>query len=182
MYDDNGELQIQRPAPFWKTPFNHDTDAEAARTALTCLDPSLAQQNGKDEADINTIVSRFLKTGVLPQVPMPPSYQDFDEVFDFQTALNLINAGKHSFMGMPAEVRDAFNNNPELFVNTVDQWIQETDPKTREKNLEVLRAMNLAVPAGPIADKTTLGDVLKAIKEQGATAPKPPPNGPTVAV
>lgn len=160
--------------PFeWKTPYNHSVEAEATRTALFCKDPTLTQQHGKEEADINTIVDRFLKTGLMPQIPVPPTYQDFEDTFDFQTAMNVVAAGKASFNQLPADIRDAFHNSPERFVDTVDQFLAEPDPTKREKNLEVLRAMNLAVPAGPPADKTTLGDVLKAIKEQGT--PKAPP-------
>lgn len=172
----DGEI-INEPLahPTWKTPFNHDTEAEAKRTALYCLDPTLAQQHGKEEADINTIVDRFLTTGLVPQIPVPPTYEQFDEVFDFQTAMNLIAAGKASFMAMPAEIRNAFHNSPELFVNTIDDWLSEKDTNQRNKNLEVMRAMNLAVPAGPPADTTTLGEVLAAIKEQGT--PKPAPAG-----
>jgi len=48
--------------PNWKTPWNHNTVREAARTALVCLDPTKTQQHGREEADINVIVDRFLKT------------------------------------------------------------------------------------------------------------------------
>lgn len=165
--------------PFeWKTPNNHNVNDEAKRTALYCRDATLTQQNGKEEADINTIVNRFLKTGLVPQVPVPPTYQQFDDVFDFQTAMNVVAAGKASFEKMPADIRDAFHNNPQLFVETIDTWLAEPNSEIREKNLELLRAMNLAVPAGPPADKTTLGDVLKAIKEQGTSKVPPAPANP----
>lgn len=176
---DTGEITRTTTSYFWKTPFNHDTDAEALRVGLVCLDPSLAQQHAKDETDINVIVDRFLKTGTVPQIPVPPTYEEFAEVFDFQTAMNIIAAGKHSFSQLPAEVRDAFRNDPGRFVGQVDAWLAEEDPKKRASNLETMRALNLAVEPGPIADRTTLGDVLKAIKEQGAhQAPPDPHTGP----
>lgn len=157
----------------WKTPYNHDTTAEAQRTATVNNEPTLAQQHSVEETDINTIVRNFTRTGVLPQAALPPSYQDFDEVFDFQTAMNLVTQAKRSFEALDADVRDAFRNNPQLFVAQVDDWLKEEDQAKREQNLEILRAMNLAVPKGPVADRTTLGDVLRAIKEQGT--PKEPP-------
>lgn len=170
--DRNGEL-IETGAPFWKTPNNHDTVAEAHKTALFCNDPSMTQQHGKEEADINTIVNRFLKTGLLPEIKIPPNYADFDDVFDFQSAMNQVAAAKNSFNALDAEVRDAFGNDPQRFVSTVNAMLEETDAEKREKNLGILRAMRLAVPKGEPVDKTTLGDVLKAIKEQGT--PKEPP-------
>jgi len=39
--------------------------AEAKRTGQANDEPSMTQQHGKEEADINTIVNRFLKTGIL---------------------------------------------------------------------------------------------------------------------
>nr|QJB19185.1 MAG: internal scaffolding protein [Microvirus sp.] len=167
----------ERVPIYWKTPYNHDTNAEAKRTELICTDESRAQQHLANEVDINTIVGRFLKTGTMPQIPMPPRYEDWDDAFDFQSSMNLIAAGKASFAALPAEVRDAFHNDPARFINTIDHWSQEPDQAKREKNLETMRALNLAVPPGPKADDTTLGDVLRAIKEQGTPrelpAPKP---------
>lgn len=157
----------------WKTPFNHNTEHEAHRTALFCKDETKTQQHGKEEADINVIVSRFLKTGVMPQIPLPPQFEDFGEEFNFQDAMNTIAAAKFSFAQLPADQREAFGNDPITFVKTIDSMLMETDDRKRERNLEILRAMNMAVTPGPIADQTTLGDVLAAIKEQGT--PKEPP-------
>lgn len=175
---DTGAVQLTTdgellPLREWKTPYNHNTELEALRTSTACLDESKAQQHGKEEADINVIVNRFLKTGTMPQIPLPPSYANYEGEFNFQDAMNIIAAGKQSFMGMDAEVRDAFRNDPARFVETIDRWLAEEDPQQKEQNLEIMRAMNLAVKKGPIADQTTLGDVLAAIKEQGT--PREPP-------
>lgn len=171
--DENGERQTG-----WKTPFNHSVEAEAKKTALYCKDPSLAQQNARDEVDINTIVNRFMKTGQMPQIPLPPQFGEYPEDFNFQDAMNTIAAANYSFAMLPAEQRSAFGNDPMTFVATVDQMLTEQDPKKRDRNLEILRAMNMAVTPGPVADATTLGDVLRAIKEQGTPpAPPAPPNG-----
>lgn len=164
--------------PFFKTPYNHDTDAEALSGALFCQDPTLAQQHTKDEADINVIVERFGVTGKLPTVPLPPQLAEFDDVFDFQSAMNTIAAAKASFMGLDAKVREAFNHDPHKFVAWTDQVLNDDNKERRERSLATMRAMGLAVEPGPIADKTSLGDVLAAIKEQGtprgeSSAPKP---------
>lgn len=177
LYDDNGEvIHLQ-----WKTPYNHNTRLESVRTGLKCTDPSKAQQHQEEEANINTIVSRFLKTGLLPQVQLPPSLDEFGEIFDFQSAMEVMNEAKRSFMAMSPEIRNAFHNSPAHFVAQIDAMLGDQDADRKAKNLEVLRAMGLAVQAGPIADQTTLGDVLKAIKERTASevqAPPSPANGP----
>lgn len=163
---------------FFKTPYNHDTNEESDKYALTCRDASMTQQSQAEEADINTIVRRFGITGHLPNIPLPPLLADFDEVFDFQTAMNTANLAKQSFMQLPADVRDAFRNDPHRFVSTIDNMLNVQDPAQREENLTVLRAMGLAVTPGPAVDKTTLADVIAAIKERNYREDDHPPKGP----
>jgi len=64
----------------FKTPYNHDTLAEALRTAQVNDEPSKTQQHFKDEADINEIMRRWLKTGEIKEIPLPPQYGDFTEI------------------------------------------------------------------------------------------------------
>jgi phage internal scaffolding protein len=91
-------------------------DIQSEKTGLTCLDASLTQQQFADEADINTIVNRFLKTGVLPTPNTFPQYVDFEGVFDYQSAMNLVRAADESFLRMDAKVRARFNNSPQEFL------------------------------------------------------------------
>jgi phage internal scaffolding protein len=91
-------------------------DIQSEKTGLSCLDASLTQQQFAEEADINTIVNRFLKTGVLPTPNSFPQYVDFEGVFDYQSAMNLVRAADESFMRMDAKVRARFNNSPQEFL------------------------------------------------------------------
>lgn len=126
-------------AILWKTPYNHDRDRESIRTGTVFKDPSLAQQHARDETDINNIVDKFLKTGTLPNVPMPPSYENFGEIFDFQSAMNTIKAATDSFLAMPANLRARFDNDPAKFVGYVDHCMETGD-------LEPLEKLGLAIP------------------------------------
>lgn len=102
--------------PFVRSPYNYDTNAASDESALQCLDPSLTKQEFAEDADINTIVRRFNITGQLPQNVQAPVYGDFEGVFDFQSAMNIVVQAEQSFMAMPAEVRARFLNNPQRFV------------------------------------------------------------------
>ena len=51
--------------PFMRTPYNYDTDEVSVDSGLVCPEPTLAQQQFKDEADINLILERFGRTGEL---------------------------------------------------------------------------------------------------------------------
>jgi phage internal scaffolding protein len=111
-------------------------DIQSEMTGLSCMDDSLTQQQFKEEADINTIVNRFLKTGVLPTPNTFPQYVDFEGVFDYQSAMNLVRAADESFMRMDAKVRSRFNNSPQEFLEFF------ADPANAE---EAIR-LGLAIP------------------------------------
>lgn len=133
----DGEINVMHMK--WKTPYNHDTMDESLKSGTACHDKSLAQQSQEEEANINTIVKRFGVTGQLPQIPMPPTIDDFTEVFDFQSSMNLVLQAKRSFEQLPAEVRTMFQNDPHRFVNYVDAAVEAND-------LDQLRRWGLAVP------------------------------------
>lgn len=79
--------------------------------------PSRAAQEFREEVDINTIAERYRLTGELPEnVPMVMQ-GDFDEVTDFQSAMNLIVAARESFGAMPAAVRAQFHNDAQEFLD-----------------------------------------------------------------
>lgn len=101
---------------FFRTGYNYDVDQASLESGLECKDPSLAQQQFAEEADINTIVNRFGLTGELPTGVRAPTYADFDEAIDYHTAMNVVVAARESFMAMPADVRARFANDPGAFV------------------------------------------------------------------
>jgi len=102
--------------PFLRSGFNYDTNQVSDETGLKCEDASLTQQQFAEEADINTIVDRFMRTGVMPEGVAIPSYADYDDVFDFQSAQNAIRQAQESFFKMPAELRSRFQNSPQVFL------------------------------------------------------------------
>lgn len=93
---------------------NHD--AHSNETGLKCMDSSLTQQQFKEESDINTIVDRFMKTGHLPEPASMPQYIDYEGVFDFQSAMNVVRQADENFMRMDAKVRARFHNSPQEFL------------------------------------------------------------------
>ena len=106
---------------FVRAPFAYDA-VEASDFSAVEFEPdsSLTQQSFKEECDINTIMRRFAVTGELPENVRVPQYQEFDGVFDFQTAMNLVRTSQEAFEAMPATVRDRFNNDPARFMDFVN--------------------------------------------------------------
>lgn len=111
-------------------------DIRSEKTGLSFPDASLTQQQFADEADINTIINRFLKTGVLPTPNTFPQYVDFEGVFDYQSAMNLVRAADESFMRMDAKVRARFNNSPQEFLEFF----------ANPENVEEAIRLGLAIP------------------------------------
>lgn len=73
---------------------------------------TLVQQHFKEEVDINTIVRRFGLTAELPAWSRQGMYGDFTGISDFDSAVDRIRHTQAAFMGLPAEIRDHFKNDP----------------------------------------------------------------------
>lgn len=118
--DLNGEIPNPH-ARFLRTDYNYNVDEASVASGLRCDDPSRADQSMKDECDINTIIERFGLNGELPQGVRMPFNAEFDEVLDYQTALNRVMEADAKFMEFPANVRERFHNNPaELIAFAMD--------------------------------------------------------------
>lgn len=91
-------------------------DTRSSEFGLKCLDASLTQQQFADESDINNIVDRFMKTGHLPDPVSMPQYVDYEGVFDFQSAMNVVRQADENFMRTDAKVRSRFHNSPQEFL------------------------------------------------------------------
>ena len=101
---------------FVRSPLNYDMFKASDEAALVCKDPSLTQQQFAVESDINTIVDTFMKTGHLPDPVSMPQYVDYEGVFDFQSAMNVVRSADENFMRMDAKVRSRFHNSPQEFL------------------------------------------------------------------
>lgn len=82
---------------------------------VTFTEPSMAQQQFKDECDINTIVNRYKVTGALPNAhdPNTAMYGDFTALpADYLEAQELIMKAGESFAELPSALRKRFDNDP----------------------------------------------------------------------
>lgn len=106
--------------PFLRTPYNYDTIAASDESGIACKDASLAQQQFKDECDINNILRQFNITGQLPNAPLSPKYGDFTGIGDYKTALDRVIAADEEFMNLPANIRARFNNDAAELIEFLD--------------------------------------------------------------
>jgi phage internal scaffolding protein len=78
-------------------------------------DPGYTQQQFKDDADINSIMERYQKTGLLTDPMNPgtrqPMFGDFEDM-DFHEAQTFLANAFQDFEALPARIRDRFENDP----------------------------------------------------------------------
>lgn len=122
------------------------------------LSVSRTQQHYAKEADINNIMRRYSKTGLLvdPSVVSSrvPRFGDFSDIQDFQTISNRIREAENAFMALPSDVRSKFEND----VSKVLDFVAD------EKNAEEARKLGLLptlpkdeVPAVPAENPAPTG-------------------------
>lgn len=89
---------------------------------------SLTQQHFKDAVDINNILAKYRKTGIIEHVKRAKAiYGDFTELAEYTKNLDKVAKAQQSFEMLPAELRNQFKNSiPGFF-----EYIQ--DPKNKEQ-------------------------------------------------
>lgn len=127
-------------------------------------DPGLTDQSQAAETDVNLIVKRAIKSGVMPGIDIQKIYADVSGAVDYHTAKNLILNAENQFNSLDAAVRIRFENDPAQFLAFVE------DPKNAAELVKLGLAeafpdsLPPAVPAvvspdpqasQPIADKAS---------------------------
>jgi phage internal scaffolding protein len=76
----------------------------------------MTQQHFRDECDINNIMSRYERTGILvdplQQRQVKPEFGDFSNIPDYQEAQNALIEAHQLFDNLPATIRKRFLNSP----------------------------------------------------------------------
>lgn len=111
--------------PFVRTPYNYDKE-KASKDAGLDTGEGKTHQSFKDEADINTIVKRFMITGQMPEARMP-SFGDFTGVNDFRTAVDAVLLAEKEFLKLPGRVRARFGNDPQNMMEFLSDLANEKE-------------------------------------------------------
>lgn len=117
---------------------------------------SVTQQHFADEVDVNNIVARFVKTGVLGDpnaiAARAATFGDFSNVGDFQLAMNKVLAATKAFEALPLDIKNKFNNDPGLLIDFLadpknNKEAQDLGLLPKVKTVEVTTAPEVTVPA-----------------------------------
>jgi len=90
---------------------------ERLRVQVEFTQPTLTKQSFREECNINSIMARYEKTGLINHVAgREPIFGDFSEIPDYQTALDIVYTAEDQFLQLPAQLRKFFNNDPSFML------------------------------------------------------------------
>lgn len=103
------------------------------KVKLVCPEETRTRQSERDACDVNKIMARFEKTGLLPVDGRDAYFANVSQMGDFREAMEHVRLGERFFSQMPAAVRSRFDNDPAAFLDFV------ADPENEAE----LRSMGL---------------------------------------
>lgn len=81
---------------------------------------SLTKQSFKDECDINNIMSKYQRTGMMTFVnDHSPLFGDIPSA-DFKESMDIVLEAQEMFSELPSKARKYFDNDPEAFLKAVE--------------------------------------------------------------
>lgn len=93
---------------------------------------SLTKQSFAKESDINFIMAKYQKTGLIDHVcKYEGTYGDFLAVVDYQSSLNAVINAQEEFNSLPSSLRARFSNDPAQFLQFVN------DDSNREEAIKI---------------------------------------------
>lgn len=96
-----------------------------------------AKQSMRDECDINRIMSKFQKTGVINHVARYEARYGEATSMNYRECLETVRRAQEMFLDLPAKARKRFGNDPAEFLAFV----------SNPENIEEMRKLGLANPA-----------------------------------
>jgi len=132
------------------------------RVQTTIEGSSMTQQQFKSQCDINQIIKKYEKTGMLSHInPNAGNYGDFTNLKNFSENLNMVISAQNAFDALPSEIRKRFGNDPINLINFVE------DNSNYEEAIKLGLVGKKSVPqAAPNDDKTTITQAQPQIPPQ----------------
>jgi hypothetical protein len=127
---------------------NHDELPIELRSDTVPVGESLTVQSERDETDVNLIMQKYTKYGILPEVKNSQPFFS-DEVIqyygDYHAHVHKIRAAESYFDSLPSELREYFENS----VQNLATWLSNPDNADEAVKLGLVPAP--AAPAAPAA-------------------------------
>lgn len=141
------------------------------RVVAVTGEKSMAQQNMKDECDVNNILAKYQKTGLISHLnDNAGSYDNFTGYQDYHSSMNQVLEAQASFLMLPSSIRKKFANDPAQFMEFV------RDPENAKELVEMGLANEIVAPEvlTPPSEGTTTSEASSAPQEAGVEASESP--------
>ena len=137
-------------------------DTHAPRTyAFKTTCESMTQQQFKAECDVNNILAKYKRTGMLSHIQKHQgNFGDCSSIEDYQTSLGKLMQAQQSFESLPSELRAKFENDPAQLISFLSD----------EKNNA--EAVKLGLKIERKAPETIQGAMEKALEANDAKRQK----------
>lgn len=110
---------------------------------------SLTKQSFSKECDVNFIMSKYSKTGLIDHIQSNPGrFGDFLDIVDYQSSLNSVLEAQASFDALPSALRARFDNDPALFLS----FVQDESNRDEAINLGLIERLLDPITPAPDAE------------------------------
>lgn len=139
------------------------------RVTFETVGPSAAHQEFREECDINNVMKKYERTGILEhRNRFEGSYGNFLDIpSDYHEAMGAVLEAEEMFMSLPSKVRKRFHNDAGAFV----------DFATNPDNQDELISLGLATKR-PDGEVVSPGGTPKERPLSQQAAPSGPPKAP----
>ena len=114
-------------------------DTHPPRTyAFQTTGESLTQQQFKAECDVNNILAKYKRTGMLSHIQKHQgNFGDFSSIEDYQSSLGKLMQAQQSFESLPSELRAKFENDPAQLISFLSD--EKNDAEAIKLGLKIER-------------------------------------------
>lgn len=120
-------------------------------------DPSMAKQSMADETNINAIMKKYDRTGLVTHINKHGgTYGEMPSHEDFHAAMNVVASSTQMFDELPATIRARFLNDPSNFLHFVGD----------EENRDEMVEMGLIAPEADTDGPEVIEDPLDIPEEE----------------
>lgn len=127
-------------------------------------EPSMTKQSFKDECDINNIMARFERSGLLDFVNQNEARYGDATSLDYQDAMLVVANANSMFEEMPAKQRAFFKNDPAAFLAFME------DPANLEKSYEL--GLRVTRPPQGSGEGVSPTSAIPKVEKPAVEAPK----------
>lgn len=119
------------------------------RVSKEFMKPTLTKQSFRDECDVNNVLRKYAKTGVMEHLNRyQGDYGDYSGVVDYQSCVQQVQRANDMFQSLPSKVRSKFANDPGKFLEFA----------LDESNRDAMRELGLLKPEASVVAPSSSGD------------------------